>query len=436
MKRTAVGLSLIAVLAGLAFGQSIKIAAPKAGDAWLINSAKTITWTSNGMPASTKVRIVLWKDGVKLGEIAAGVPIGSGGAGSWAWAKAGTYIGGTAASGPGYQIRIRDSNNQYPVAKSDIFSLTSLSVISNQLRQQRPVISDMALANLLSTIAVSTPAQGSAFKPGEALWINWSTSGITDHAQVALDVYLPDKTTKVGSVGTSPSSLRDNTGKFEAYIFNDRYEWGKDYVIRVATPDEKHIGWSGIFHITPLQPVPETETFTGSHTIARKSTGESGWIGCLNALGEGTNWPPTGYDAVGWENSFDDPTGPCWAYVGNAYRTVLDPDHIYKGWEVTKAVLHFAVTQGQKQTFSVWKRTAPGDEFATPAEFVANIGDWGFGGDIAVDVTAQIQAWCTGQAPYYGFVIVGGDESFSHNNVKARCIITKPQLVITKINYQ
>jgi hypothetical protein len=428
MKRTIIGLSLLLFASGLALSQSIEVTSPKGGEVWMVGSAKTIIWTAKGFPAGTLARLTLLLNGAKVGDIAVKVPIGQG---TWNWEKAGNYIGGTAAAGKGYEVRVRDMNNAYKGAKSPAaFTLESLMIIS-----QSALGRNLGLV-LISAIPVSSPGAGLAFKPGEELLVVWDKSKIATYPQVALDVFAPDKKTKIGPIGTAASSLRDNTGKYEAVIFNARYVAGKDYIIRVATPDEKNIGWSSVFHVTPLTAVAETETFTGSHTAAYTKADQSNFLGCLNKMGLGANLPPAGFWAVGWDNGFDDPFGPCWTYVGHIYRTIVDPSGIYKGFEVTKAILYFSVNQGTKQTLYILRRDAPGDALDVPATTVATIGAWEFGPTIQVDVTAVVQAWCTGQAPNYGLIIRGGDEGYAHNNVEARCLITQPQLVITKINYK
>ncbi len=428
MKRTIVGLSILFCVSALVWSQAIQVTSPQGGETWLLGSSKTITWTAKGFPAGTLARLTLLLNGKKVEDVAVKVPITQG---TWSWAKAGDYIGGTATAGKGYAIRVRDMNNQFPGAKSaGTFTLESLSFIS-----QSALGKNLGLAQI-GAIPVSSPGAGLAFKPGEELLIIWDKSKIATYPQVALDVFAPDKKTKIGPIGTAASSLRDNTGKYEAVIFNARYAAGKDYIIRVATPDEKQIGWSGVFHITPLQAVPETEIFTGAHTVAFLQTGESKWPGCLNTMGQGANMPPAGYWAVGWDNGLDDPFGPCWTYVGHVYRTIVDPSGIYKGFEVTKASLRFSVDHGTKQVLYIQRRDAPGDAFSVPATTVATIGAWEFGQTIEVDVTAVVQAWCTGQAPNHGLIIRGGNESYNHDNVEARCLITQPQIVITKIKYQ
>jgi len=434
MKRTAVGLSLLIFVAGFALAQSIKVTSPKAGEPWLLGSSYTVAWTFIGIPGSTKVKLMLWLNNTKLGEIADKVPIGSNGAGSWTWPKVGDYIGGTAAVGKGYEIRIRDANNLYPVGKGDgPFIIDSLST---GIIKAPFVVTRGLIDGLVNVIPVTKPGPGLAFKPGDALWINWDKAKIATYAQVTLSVFTPDKKTKVGSVSGEPGSLFNNTGTYEAYIFNALYAWGKDYIIRVATPDEKYVGWSGVFHVTPLTPVTETVTLTGAYSLSYPKSDKAGFFGCGNTFGELTEKPPVGFYQVGWDNSFNDPFGPCWSYSGAVYRTVFNPSGIYQGLKVTKAVLRFYVTQGQKKNFYILRRDSSSDALSVPATTVATVAGWEFGLNIEVDVTALIQAWCTGQTPNYGLIIRGADESFSHDNTKARCVITPPQLVITKITYK
>jgi hypothetical protein len=163
---------------------------------------------------------------------------------------------------------------------------------------------------------------------------------------------------------------------------------------------------------------------------------ESPVIGCFYSMGEAPTWPPSGY-AVGWTNTMEDPAGPCWKYIGHVYRTIVNPPGIYKGFEVTKAMLRFGVlSYAKKQTFFVLRRDAAGDTLSVPTTTLATIDNWVFGHTIEVDVTATVQAWCTGQAPNLGLIIRGGDESFAHDNTNALCAILAPELVITRTEYK
>ena len=94
------------------FAQNITVTSPNGGESWEAGMTRNITWTHSGIPADKTVKIMLWKEGAKVGDIANNVPIGGSGSGTYPW-TVGAYIGGTAAPGTGYKIRVRDQNNQY-----------------------------------------------------------------------------------------------------------------------------------------------------------------------------------------------------------------------------------------------------------------------------------------------------------------------------------
>ena len=104
---------------------------------------------------------------------------------------------------------------------------------------------------------------------------------------------------------------------------------------------------------------------------------------------------------------------------------------------MTKAVLRFAVTQGTKQTLYVLRRDAPGDAISVAATTVATIGAWEFGRTIEVDVTAVVQAWCTGQTPELRPDHQGRQrEATPTTTSRPAVVITQPQLVITQTVYK
>ncbi len=53
-----------------AFAADIQVTAPAAGASWKIGTTQTVQWTFSGLPATTKVHILLWQGGTNLGKIA------------------------------------------------------------------------------------------------------------------------------------------------------------------------------------------------------------------------------------------------------------------------------------------------------------------------------------------------------------------------------
>ena len=188
MKKTAVGLLLLVCVFAFAAAQTIEVTSPKGGESWTLGTSKIITWTAKGFPANTKARLVLLLNGAKVGDVAVNVPIAQG---SWTWAKAGYYVGGTAAAGAGYAVRVRDMNNQYPGGKSPTtFTLASLSSISQNARMVNPAISG-AVVGVLNTIPVTSPAQGQALKPGDHCHVVWNKTAISSYPKVSLKTLRP-----------------------------------------------------------------------------------------------------------------------------------------------------------------------------------------------------------------------------------------------------
>lgn len=136
--KKAIGLLFLLMFPRMVFCQQFILTSPKGGDNWLPRSQHNITWTFSNIPAGTKVKLLLFHDGTKVGTIAESVPIGSNGTGTYDW-HAGDYIGGSAAIDDGYQVRIRDMNNQFPLAMSPgTFSITRIRAVMAQVAMTKP----------------------------------------------------------------------------------------------------------------------------------------------------------------------------------------------------------------------------------------------------------------------------------------------------------
>jgi hypothetical protein len=76
------------------------LTSPNGGETWARQTRQAITWNST---LTGSLKIFLYRNGARLGLIAANVPAA---AGSFAW-TVGAYSQGTAAAGSGYSIRIQ-----------------------------------------------------------------------------------------------------------------------------------------------------------------------------------------------------------------------------------------------------------------------------------------------------------------------------------------
>lgn len=140
MKKSMI-LVMILGLCGLIQAQTFTSITPKGGSL-VQGAAYSIQWTYSGIPDGTLVKLVLFKDGTKLGNIIENIPIGGSGTGARAW-TVGNYEGGTALAGTGYRIRIRDMDGKYPHLDSDpTFSITGMqqAVVRPGMSDRPPVL--------------------------------------------------------------------------------------------------------------------------------------------------------------------------------------------------------------------------------------------------------------------------------------------------------
>jgi hypothetical protein len=97
----------------------ISVKAPNGGESWQINTMQNITWTAKSI--TNNLRIVLFKDGVKVGNIVNSLsPLTS----SYAWTT-GSYVGGTATAGTSYQVQVREIGTDAGDRSDATFTLTA-----------------------------------------------------------------------------------------------------------------------------------------------------------------------------------------------------------------------------------------------------------------------------------------------------------------------
>lgn len=125
MKKTILFLGGLFLIIGTATAQSFTITSPNGGEKWEFGAPRVVTWTYSSIPDGTLVKLVLFQNTNKIGNIVQNIVIGSNGMGSYTW-KVGSLESGVASIGNGFTIRIRDMNGQYPPDESDgPFEITS-----------------------------------------------------------------------------------------------------------------------------------------------------------------------------------------------------------------------------------------------------------------------------------------------------------------------
>jgi hypothetical protein len=96
----------------------ISVKTPNGGESWQIGSTQNITWVAKEISGS--LRIVLFKDGVKVGNIVDSIDPALG---TYAW-TAGSYVGGAATAGTGYQVQVREIGTDAGDRSDSNFTLT------------------------------------------------------------------------------------------------------------------------------------------------------------------------------------------------------------------------------------------------------------------------------------------------------------------------
>lgn len=102
MKRGVLPFVMFTLGAFASWGQSITVTVPNGGESWPLGAPRTITWQAAGI--SGNVRIVLDRNGAKLGDIAVNIPAAQQG---YAWTVGALAGGGNAPGGGGYRVRVR-----------------------------------------------------------------------------------------------------------------------------------------------------------------------------------------------------------------------------------------------------------------------------------------------------------------------------------------
>jgi hypothetical protein len=102
----------------------LKLASPNGGETFPWGSKQNVTWDSDDIQAN--VKLVLFKDGVKVGNIVTDLPITPG---SYTW-TVGSYIGGTVAAGTGYSVRVITMTGVYSDNSDAAFAITPLRLVS------------------------------------------------------------------------------------------------------------------------------------------------------------------------------------------------------------------------------------------------------------------------------------------------------------------
>jgi hypothetical protein len=162
--------------ATLVFSAELRITAPNGGERWLLGSLMPITWRP--IDFQGPVRLVLFKDGERLGNIVDSIPAS---AGSFSW-TAGSYQSGEAtvqaAPGDGYKVRVRAIGATVEDDSDRPFTLSAL-----QAKKPAATVQGKPMAQ---SIKVLSPNGGESYFTGRQMTVRYQTGGAIDRVTLNL----------------------------------------------------------------------------------------------------------------------------------------------------------------------------------------------------------------------------------------------------------
>ncbi len=168
------------VLFGLIFSQSIIITSPHAGDTWYKGHAYNITWNSSGIPASTNMKINIFKNSINTANFIEQITTINDGSENWLIGTG--YVTGT------FYIRIKTSDNAVH-GDSDGFSVKkkfTLLPVNNLKRQHIPLCTIKEVNSIFTTSDKVTFRVKYSFSPTASISI------VDRPARYRLVAYIPN----------------------------------------------------------------------------------------------------------------------------------------------------------------------------------------------------------------------------------------------------
>ncbi len=126
------------------------------------------------------------------------------------------------------------------VVRITMVSRPTLTATSTPFTIKKTQISSAVAPLKALSIQVTSPEGGKTYYIGDPVPITWSKALIQNQAMVWLFVCWPDRTTCGGGYPVA------NSGSYSWTISEAEPH---DLVIKVQSPDDKYVGYSGVFHV-------------------------------------------------------------------------------------------------------------------------------------------------------------------------------------------
>ncbi|MCJ7523794.1 MAG: hypothetical protein MUP71_01065, partial [Candidatus Aminicenantes bacterium] len=214
MKKALLFVLVAALTASMISSASLTLIQPNGGELCLGQQNYQIKWTAVNITG--KIKLVLFRNDAKIAIIAENLNPASS---PYLW-KVGQYIGGTAAAGAGYKIRIRTMSN----------TIEDFSDSNFTLKTESPPCPPPPPPPPSSTLTIVSPNGGESWGRGSEHTISWTSTNLTGKVYLQL-VRYNDRT--LGTIKENLPASGSITWKAGEYPGNTAPA-GK-YVIRVRS---------------------------------------------------------------------------------------------------------------------------------------------------------------------------------------------------------
>jgi hypothetical protein len=421
MKRVITLLLGFIVLVGWGFSETIPVTSPNATSKWDVGGQGLILW-QKCPEKNPQVKIILLdKAGVKKITVIAN-STDNNGSYNWeipntvkaGWYRVGVKVKTVNVSGMSVPFEIKGGGEGYSV-----------------------------IGKLKGVIKVFSPQKGDDWHEGKAYTIEWNNK-FTKNKQVKIQLYDQKGENLVKDIITThfvTMSSSQKTTKYNWTIPVGTYKFPGKFTIKISTTSGTAEGFSQPFHISAaVQTIKASIKASISNPFRRKYSYKHVPTK-IDTKDQNPGSVPAGMMRIGFKNSYKESGigGINHRYLGFAYRGILyfNIDQ-FKGKPgmLLKAKMHLtkhstvrhqgmAASTDGSCAHSLHLLTAQDSGFSTPASLLTympqyqgtnELVEYDGNKNMVIDVLKEIRDWIQGNKPNYGFMIIGPNESFTHNN--------------------
>jgi len=244
MKKSILLLSVLLVLTGIVFAQSIEVKSPAPNATLFKGETVTISWKNIGC-SSANVKINIFKNSIIQANFVLQLTGNNTESKKW-------YIPDNFQEGK-YILRIKaDPAQTGCVGDSEVFNIKKKNNLSTTFNPpklyKKPGVD---VVKLKGNIAITSPVKNGSYEVNKPMNISWNKNlGANSKVNIYLCTETDDQGEKIFSETT-------NNGNVQWIPPSDKISWpGNRPYIKIVTPNNFYSGKSGLFSIVPPQVTP------------------------------------------------------------------------------------------------------------------------------------------------------------------------------------